>query len=300
MPEDEKKSLVVAEDGDRGETLSEELGGFQALILFVLIGVVGLVVFAFPTPFNPAASEGPDDNLVETLGDLDADTVELATEPSATPTVAAILDNDEIEDTEGDSETFEAEDQLEGEPTATPTLEPTEAPTEVPTEMPSATPVPTDEPTEAPTDQPTEEADEADESDDADESEAADEGQTIASVIEAGDVDAGQAVFNAPYETSSGTWICTSCHSVDESQTRLVGPGLWGLYERADERAEAAGDADAVTYVYESIIAPAAYHVEAEPPYPENLMPQNYGEVLTEEELDDVIAYILTLGNPDA
>jgi mono/diheme cytochrome c family protein len=32
-------------------------------------------------------------------------------------------------------------------------------------------------------------------------------------------------------------------------------------------------------------------------PYPENLMPQNYGEVLTEDQLNDLVAYVLSLGN---
>jgi mono/diheme cytochrome c family protein len=152
-------------------------------------------------------------------------------------------------------------------PTATP------SPTAVP---PTATIEPTDEPATAATADP------------------------IAEAIAAGDVDNGMTVFNASYQTSSGAWMCSTCHSVDESEVRLVGPALYKLYDRADERATESGDPDGITYVVNSIIAAPDYHVPADPPYPENLMPQNYSEVLTEQELADVVAYILTLGNPDA
>lgn len=33
----------------------------------------------------------------------------------------------------------------------------------------------------------------------------------------------------------------------------------------------------------------------AEPAYPENIMPTNYGELFSEEEIQDIIAYILSL-----
>jgi mono/diheme cytochrome c family protein len=102
------------------------------------------------------------------------------------------------------------------------------------------------------------------------------------------------------YQTSSGGWMCASCHSVDASEARLVGPGLYNIYMRAEERIVESGDPDVVTYVVNSIIHPADYHVQADPPYPENLMPQNYEEVLTEQELADVVAYVLSLGYPES
>lgn len=132
---------------------------------------------------------------------------------------------------------------------------------------------------------------------------AADDFSTlIAEAIANGDPVNGQAVYNQQYTTAVGPWICASCHSVDESQLRLVGPPMWGIYERAEERIAESGDADPVEYVRNSILMPTAYIVPADAggPYPENLMPPNYGEVLTEQELNDVVAYILTLGNPNA
>lgn len=123
--------------------------------------------------------------------------------------------------------------------------------------------------------------------------------QLISSAIAEGDPEAGMTVFNTSYETSSGVWMCTNCHSVDESQQRLIGPGLWGLHERAVERIEEAPADDPVTYVRNSIIYTNDYIVPADEggPYPANLMPGNYEELLTEQELTDLVAYILTLGN---
>lgn len=105
-----------------------------------------------------------------------------------------------------------------------------------------------------------------------------------------GNAENGEALFNTMLETSSGSWMCASCHSTADA--RLVGPGLGGLNTRADTRVE--GE-DAVTYVHQSIVDPNAFLAPGDPAYPENLMPQNYGEVLTEDQINDLIAYVLSL-----
>lgn len=127
-----------------------------------------------------------------------------------------------------------------------------------------------------------------------------DNAELIAAAIEAGDVANGRAVFNESYQTSSGAWMCASCHSVNEARARLVGPGMYDLYVIAEERLAESGDPDVVTYIRNAITMPNAHIVQDDPGYPENLMPVNYADVLTEQELTDVVAYILTLGNPDA
>lgn len=123
------------------------------------------------------------------------------------------------------------------------------------------------------------------------------EDDPVAVAIAEGDIALGQQVFNQQYDTSVGPWICASCHSVDEARVRLVGPGLWGMAETSETRITESGDADAVEYVYNSIVNPMAYIVPADQggAYPENLMPPNYAEVLSEEELDAVVAYVLSL-----
>ena len=257
----------------------------QKQIIHLLIGVLLLTVTACGTVATPewAAEEDEATAVAETDPTVEAETEEVqeATEAST---------EEPAEETEAVTEPTEAPTE---EPTAT--TEPTNPPTATPepTDPPTATPEPTDEPTVEPTTEEVEETEEA-------EAAAGDDfEQLVADAIAAGDPEAGQAVFNASYDTSSGPWMCASCHSVDESQVRLVGPGLWNIHERAAERIEESGDADPVEYVRNSIVNTGAYIVPPDEggPYPENLMPANYGDVLTDEELTNLVAYLLTLGN---
>lgn len=207
---------------------------------------------------------------------------------AACGTIATPVYESETEDTEFTAEAdAHSEEDTEEAVDVTAEVETPEEETE--TEAPTATTEPTAEPTIESTAEPTEAPTE----------EAAAE-NPIAVAIAAGDIANGQTVFNESYQTSSGVWMCASCHSVDESEVRLVGPAMYNLYQRVGERADAADEPDGATYTIHAITMPNAYIVEADPAYPENLMPQNYGAVLTEQELADVVAYILSLGNPDA
>ncbi len=151
-------------------------------------------------------------------------------------------------------------------PTATHTPEPPTATLVPPTETPvpaTATPLPT---TEAP----------------------------VVAAAPAGDAAAGQVVFNTTYTTASGAWACMLCHSPAPEQLRLIGPGLWNISVRAETRV--AGQS-AYDYLHAAIVAPNDYIVpeDAGGPYPPGLMPQNYAEVLTPADLENVIAYLYTL-----
>ncbi|MDX2141325.1 MAG: c-type cytochrome [Chloroflexota bacterium] len=153
-------------------------------------------------------------------------------------------------------------------PTLTPTL--TSTPTTPPTATFTATPdVPTETPTLAAT-------------------------ATEASPAASGDAENGMVLFNAVQVMPDGQqWACSQCHSVTPDQLRLIGPGLWGIGERAATRVE--GE-DALAYITHSIVRPHDYLVVDENgnPYPP-LMPNGYEEVLGEDGLADVIAYLLTL-----
>ncbi len=201
--------------------------------------------------------------------------------------------------------------ETENAPTATPTTTPT--PTITPTNTPEPTATPTDvpptevPPTEAPTEEvvaadagDTEDAADIEAGDTADEVPAADD-DPITALVNSVDLAAGEAIFNMSYETSSGVWQCGNCHSVDESQARLIGPGLWGLYERADARAADSGDVDGLTYVINSIYNSNDYIVpdDGSGAYPPGLMPQNYAELIVDEDFDNLVGYILSLGNPN-
>jgi hypothetical protein len=69
----------------------------------------------------------------------------------------------------------------------------------------------------------------------------------------------------------------------------IVGPSQAGLATRAQSRVAGMSAAD---YIHQSIVEPNAYVVEG---FAEGLMYQFYGEDLTEQEINDLVAYTLTL-----
>lgn len=112
---------------------------------------------------------------------------------------------------------------------------------------------------------------------------------------DAGDADErGKAVFQ-------GKGGCASCHSLSPGVT-LVGASLAKIGERADERVESpdyTGDAEtAEGYLRESVLEPNAYVVPGErfaTGDGRSLMPGHYGEQLSQEEVDDLVAFLETL-----
>jgi cytochrome c oxidase subunit 2 len=87
-----------------------------------------------------------------------------------------------------------------------------------------------------------------------------------------GDAEAGREVFLA-----AG---CGSCHTVAEAGTTSeVGPNLDESLEGRDAQ-----------YVHQSIVDPDA---EVAGGFSADLMPENYGEQLSEQELADLVAFLL-------
>ena len=80
---------------------------------------------------------------------------------------------------------------------------------------------------------------------------------------------------------------CASCHSLLED-TVIVGPSMKGVAHRAQTRVP---DQDARSYLLSSIIDPGGYVLEGF----QDLMPTNFGKRLTGEEIDALVAYMLTL-----
>jgi nitric oxide reductase subunit C len=100
-----------------------------------------------------------------------------------------------------------------------------------------------------------------------------------------GDPAAGQALFQQMIVNSAPG--CTTCHSTEPGVTQ-VGPSLARIAERAGERVDGLS---AAAYLHQSIVDPGAYVVENF----SNLMYQNYREALSEEQIADLVAYLLTL-----
>jgi mono/diheme cytochrome c family protein len=95
----------------------------------------------------------------------------------------------------------------------------------------------------------------------------------------------GKQLFNM-FQPAAGI-ACATCHRVDSEQ-RLVGPGLLNVGRRAESRVQGLS---AVAYLRQSIVSPSAYVVLGYT----DLMPKNWGQVFSDKQIDDLIAYLLTL-----
>ncbi len=104
----------------------------------------------------------------------------------------------------------------------------------------------------------------------------------------------GQEIFR------TATPSCSSCHSIDPG-VDMAGPSLAGLATRAAQiiaSPDYQGDAtDVEGYIRESIVAPSAYLVPGEmySAGGTSFMPTGYDQNLSEEELDQLTAYLATL-----
>lgn len=86
------------------------------------------------------------------------------------------------------------------------------------------------------------------------------------------------------------TFGCFACHSIDGSE--LVGPtwlGLFGSQVPLTDGTTVTADND---YLFASIVDPNAQIVEGFAP---NIMPANFAEIMTEEQINQIIAFIASL-----
>ncbi len=119
--------------------------------------------------------------------------------------------------------------------------------------------------------------------------------EAVAVAIAAGDLAAGQALFQAQHDLPGGVpWACSSCHSVDASGVRMIGPGLWNVAYRDYTPDEYANN---VEYVINSILHPLDFIAPPGEDQPDwaLMMPEGWDEVFSEEELVDLVAYVLSL-----
>ncbi len=147
-------------------------------------------------------------------------------------------------------------DDEEAPPTPTPAPRPT--PTTAATPTPTSVPIPTPTTAAPPTPTPVEAA-------------------------LPGDPETGRQLF-----VSAG---CIACHTVSgiPEATGVVGPSQDGLATRAATTVEGLS---AEEYIRQSILDPNAFVVEG---FPASVMPQTYNTLFSEEELNDLVAFLLTL-----
>jgi cytochrome c oxidase subunit 2 len=99
----------------------------------------------------------------------------------------------------------------------------------------------------------------------------------------AGDVDPAAAERG-----KTAAAVCLACHSIDGSQ--LVGPTWKGLYGTEEELEDGSTVPVDEAYIHESIIDPMAKITKG---YPPSMPP--FGGMLTEEQINDIIAFIKSL-----
>ncbi|MFW5940714.1 MAG: c-type cytochrome [Chloroflexota bacterium] len=108
-----------------------------------------------------------------------------------------------------------------------------------------------------------------------------------------GDAQNGESLYMMTTIGDTGAPGCITCHNVEPTDDPLqpapVGPSHYGLADRAGDYVE---EMSAEAYLRESIVEPDAHIVEGFQP---GVMYQNYEEDLTEEQIDDLVAYLLTL-----
>lgn len=101
-----------------------------------------------------------------------------------------------------------------------------------------------------------------------------------------GDVAAGKTLFEQPIiDVQPG---CSTCHSLTPDQV-IVGPSIAGVGTRAETRVSGMSAED---YLRESILHPDNYVVEGFDP---GVMVQVWEETLTPEQVDNLVAFLLTL-----
>lgn len=98
----------------------------------------------------------------------------------------------------------------------------------------------------------------------------------------------GDDLYNSAVIGDNNAPGCITCHSLDEGVV-IVGPSHAGLANRAADYTEGQ---TAEEYLRESIVEPNAHIVEGFTP---DVMYQNYATDLTEQQIDDLVAYMLTL-----
>jgi mono/diheme cytochrome c family protein len=102
---------------------------------------------------------------------------------------------------------------------------------------------------------------------------------------------ATQQADNPDKSTAEGESLynlhCLSCHAKD-AETVIVGPPLGKIGAQADLRVDGQ---DARKYLEISILQPGEYMLEGYP----DVMPPDYDERLSSQEIEALVAYLLTL-----
>lgn len=102
-----------------------------------------------------------------------------------------------------------------------------------------------------------------------------------------GDAANGERLFNESIIGAASAPGCITCHSLEPGVV-IVGPSHSDIGARAETAVEGMSAED---YLRQSIVEPNAHITEG---YTEGVMYQNYGEELTNTQINDLVAFLLT------
>lgn len=88
------------------------------------------------------------------------------------------------------------------------------------------------------------------------------------------------------------THACIGCHKADENGTQTVGPSWIGLFGSEVTLSDGTTVTADEAYLRESILDPSAKVVEG---FPDGVMPHTFADTLSEEDVNNLIAYIESL-----
>jgi hypothetical protein len=108
---------------------------------------------------------------------------------------------------------------------------------------------------------------------------------------EKGDAERGKQIYNQVLQGSRGEIApCASCHPIVEGENaKIMGNNLYDIGNRADKIVTGQG---AEEYLRRSIVDPDSFLAAN---FQEGIMPRDYSKVLTNQQIEDLVAFLLTL-----
>ncbi|MCX6018548.1 MAG: c-type cytochrome [Chloroflexi bacterium] len=112
------------------------------------------------------------------------------------------------------------------------------------------------------------------------------------SALPTGDAVRGRALFNAPVASLRGDLpACSRCHAVEARRPSPMGLGT-NFHDLGARAGRTVPGKTAADYLYTSIVNPDTFLAGG---YQDGLMSREYEKLLTRQQIDDLVAYMLTL-----
>lgn len=111
--------------------------------------------------------------------------------------------------------------------------------------------------------------------------------ERLAKAEQMGDVAAGEELFFTGLDGIPHDFPCATCHSLDGTEIP-GGPSLQGISDVAGDRIEGLSD---IEYLRQSLTDPNAFRADDDST---DSMPYQYADVLTEQQVSNLVAFLLT------